>query len=151
MAVLIQIGEAIKEAGLEIRREPRHGGTRERHITVCVSEWPALVFRRMSFAKHMPWIWRWDDLHIRQTRRPIVVDPAIEAAPLTLSPLSRRPGIGTIMGTMDSGWSRLGKAHCASEAMSARTGPSPPAAAAVSRGEGRESPLRNGVGLLSNA
>ena len=44
-----------------------------------MSEWFALVFRRVSFAKHMPWIWRWDDLHIRKTRRPIVVDPAIEA------------------------------------------------------------------------
>ena len=82
MAVLIQIGEAIKEAGLEIHREPRRGSTHGRHVTVCMSERPALMFRRVSFAEHMPWVWRRDDLHIRQARRPIVVSPAVEAAPL---------------------------------------------------------------------
>ena len=81
MAVLIQIGESIKEASLEIRRESRRRSTRERHVTVCVSEWPALVFRRVSFAKHTPCIRRWDDLHMWQMRRPIVVSPAVEAAP----------------------------------------------------------------------
>ena len=84
MAVLIQIGEARKEAGLKIQREPRRGSTRERHVTVCMPEWPDLEFCCAFFAKHMPWIWRWNDLHIREAHRPIFVTPAIETAPLFL-------------------------------------------------------------------
>ena len=80
----VQIGVMSEGASLEVRRVPRWGSTRKRHVAVCMSEWPALVFRRVSFAKHMPWIWRWGDLHIRKTRRPIVVNPTIEAAPLFL-------------------------------------------------------------------
>ena len=43
MAVLVQVGVTIQLAGLEIRREPRCGSTRERHPAVRMSEWPALM------------------------------------------------------------------------------------------------------------